>query len=66
MYWISFARSWCSTESLSYDEYIIKNDEHTVDRFRVIGVAHNSPDFTKDFQCPTGAPMNPVKKCEIW
>lgn len=66
MFWISFARSWCSTEDAEYEQKVIETNEHTVNRFRIIGVVQNSYAFSEDFQCSAWSLMNPLKKCEIW
>jgi predicted metalloendopeptidase len=44
----------------------IATNGHSVNRFRVIGSLSNSPEFSKDFQCPEGSNMNPVKTCKVW
>lgn len=39
---------------------------HSPAQFRVLGPLSNMRDFAKDFNCPEGSMMNPVKKCEVW
>ena len=39
---------------------------HTFSRSRVKGPFSNSPDFSRDFNCPLGSTMNPSSKCEVW
>jgi predicted metalloendopeptidase len=39
----------------------IKNDIYATERFRVIGMVENSPDFANDFQC-----TRLENKCVIW
>lgn len=39
---------------------------HSPAQFRVLGPLINRKEFSDDFNCPEGSPMNPVKKCEIW
>lgn len=46
----------------------IKNDIYATERFRVIGMLENAPDFLNDFQCSESSQMNRRRenKCDIW
>lgn len=66
MFWISAANIWCSKSRLKTKEYQIKSDEHSPREFRVRGPLSNSPEFSKDFNCPAGSKMNPPNKCDVW
>ncbi|XP_023343223.1 neprilysin-2 isoform X2 [Eurytemora carolleeae] len=35
-------------------------------RFRVNGSLRNLKEFSRDWNCPSRSPMNPVKKCKVW
>lgn len=65
MFWIAFAKSFCSTEAPAMIEDAFDSD-FTIDRYRVIGVVQNSRSFSEEFNCPTGSPMNPYQKCQLW
>ncbi|CAB55146.2 NEPrilysin metallopeptidase family [Caenorhabditis elegans] len=39
---------------------------HPRKAFRVNGVYANLPEFARAFNCPTGSPMNPRKKCDMF
>jgi membrane metallo-endopeptidase-like protein 1 len=66
MFWLSGASVWCT----SMREETLKNrvltDPHSPARFRVNGPLRNLPEFSQDWGCPKGAPMNPDKKCSVW
>lgn len=65
LFFISYAQGYCS-------EYKFKmllahsKDEHTIDRYRVIGSLSNFDQFSKAFNCSLGTPMNPQNKCVLW
>ncbi|GLV35324.1 Neprilysin 5 [Carabus blaptoides fortunei] len=66
LFFIAYASMWCDETS----SYILENqllDEHSPNRYRVLGSLSNSEDFSKAFHCPKGSNMNPnKKKCRIW
>ncbi|XP_054155668.1 neprilysin-2-like [Oppia nitens] len=66
LFWISSAVQWCSKSTNEYLLLQVLTDSHSPGRQRVNGVVSNSPEFAKVFNCPLGAPMNPVDKCAIW
>ncbi|XP_058986488.1 neprilysin-2 isoform X2 [Musca domestica] len=66
MFWISAAQTWCAVYRKETLKMRITTGVHSPNEFRVLGSMSNMKDFSKDFQCPEGSPMNPVKKCEVW
>jgi len=66
IFFISFATKLCTRyadkEELSR---IMKNDEHSVLPYRVIGALSNSKAFSNHFNCPINSPMNPNDKCTL-
>lgn len=44
----------------------LKTAVHSPGKFRVIGTLSNSEDFAREYHCPLGSPMNPVRKCSVW
>jgi neprilysin len=69
LFWISSAQNWCESYSKEFMEKIMKNNEilsHSPERFRALGPLINIKEFSNDFNCPIGSPMNPKKKCKVW
>ncbi|KAL1116704.1 hypothetical protein AAG570_005176 [Ranatra chinensis] len=66
LFWISAANSWCSVYRDEELANRILTDVHSPGEFRVTGSISNMPEFSKDFNCPLGSRMNPVKKCNVW
>ncbi|XP_058793376.1 neprilysin-2-like isoform X2 [Phymastichus coffea] len=66
MFWISAANVWCTKQRSEMLKLDILTDEHSPGEFRVIGPLSNMPEFARDFNCPVGSRMNPLKKCAVW
>jgi len=57
---------WCGKKRPSFAVSQVLRDEHSPERFRVIGVLSNVHEFAREFKCAPGSAMNPVKKCNVW
>lgn len=66
MFWVSAAHIWCSKYRKEDLRQIVVTDEHSPDKFRVIGPMSNMQYFAKDFDCKVGSFMNPIHKCNVW
>ena len=66
LFWVGAANTWCSKYRPKSLEMRIRTGAHSPGMFRVKGPFSNSEEFSKDFNCPLGSPMNPINKCEVW
>ena len=66
LFFVSFAQVWCNDNSEQYEVNKILTNPHPPSRLRVVTTLGNSEEFSKAFQCPAGAPMNPERKCFLW
>ena len=66
MFWISMANTRCSKIKPKVQENFLISDPHSPAEFQVIGPLANLAEFSKDFNCPVGSKMNPIKKCVMW
>lgn len=66
LFFVGFGQLWCSYYTPQYTKQAILTDEHTISKFRTIGVVSNSGDFARAFQCAPSTPMNPQIKCQVW
>ncbi|XP_008202483.2 neprilysin-2 [Nasonia vitripennis] len=66
MFWINAANVYCSKFRPEALKSRIITGVHSPGEFRVKGPMSNNPEFAKDFDCPLGSNMNPVKKCTVW
>ena len=65
MFWIALANTFCSKLSSAEENNNLLFDRHSESDFRVNEPLSNSVEFSKDFNCPVGSRMNPVKKCRF-
>ncbi|GFR09481.1 endothelin-converting enzyme homolog [Trichonephila clavata] len=66
LFFVAFAQAWCEISTPEKESYFVLTNEHSPDRYRVIGTLSNSKDFAREFKCPLNSKMNPEKKCEVW
>ena len=66
LYYVDFAQTWCSHNSVSSLFCQLKTDLHSPNKYRVLGAVRNEPHFGQVFNCPLGSPMNPRHKCRLW
>jgi len=66
LFWVSYARNWCSVRRPASLKDQVLTDPHSPARFRINGPISNQPKFSEDWSCPLGSPMNPEEKCEVW
>lgn len=57
---------WCTSATPEAERMTTLNDNHSPAKYRVIGPLANSVEFSAEFGCPAGSPMNPQNKCEVW
>ncbi|KAJ6647387.1 Neprilysin-2 [Pseudolycoriella hygida] len=65
MFWISAAQVWCSVRRKEMLKTQVTTGVHSPARFRVNGPMSNTKEFANDFNCASGTPMNPKKKCAV-
>ncbi|XP_030369255.1 neprilysin-1-like [Scaptodrosophila lebanonensis] len=66
LFFLSFAQTYCA-DFTDADYWLGLIDEHTPEKYRVLGAVTNNEDFAHVFQCPLGSPMNPtMNKCQLW
>lgn len=66
LFFLNFAQIWCGATRPEATRNKLKTAVHSPGRFRVIGTLSNSVDFSKEYNCPVGSPMNPEFKCSVW
>ncbi|KAF8937816.1 hypothetical protein BGZ47_008851 [Haplosporangium gracile] len=66
MFFISYGKVWCSKQTPELDTTLIQVDNHSLNKFRVLGSLQNSLEFAEAFKCAPKTRMNPEKKCSLW
>ncbi|XP_016983095.1 LOW QUALITY PROTEIN: neprilysin-1-like [Drosophila rhopaloa] len=66
LFFLGFAQLWCANyEQEDYWEEL--KNEHTSDKYRVLGAVSNNEDFAEVYNCPLGSAMHPKsEKCRLW
>ena len=65
MFWITLANTLCTDISPDMQNHDLAFKDYSNNEYRVNGPLSNSVEFSKDFNCPIGSTMNPVKKCRF-
>ncbi|KAH8363486.1 hypothetical protein KR084_010899, partial [Drosophila pseudotakahashii] len=66
LFFISFAQIWCNDVHPKVKAFQVSIDQHMPGKFRVIGSLANFDEFSDEFNCPAGSPMNPSEKCSVY
>jgi endothelin-converting enzyme/putative endopeptidase len=66
LFFVAWSQAWCGLATEERLRLQVTTDPHSPDRFRAIGPLTQAPAFAAAFQCPAGAPMSPVERCEVW
>ncbi|KAH9418201.1 hypothetical protein DERP_010755 [Dermatophagoides pteronyssinus] len=66
LFFLANAQIWCTKYRRQSLSSIIDYDPHVPARYRVNIPASNLPEFADAFDCPSGSPMNPNRKCILW
>ncbi|CEF63708.1 Phosphate-regulating neutral endopeptidase [Strongyloides ratti] len=66
LFFLAYANNWCSMVRSQHYFQLIMTDPHAPGKYRAIIPLQNRPEFAKAYNCPSGSPMNPYKKCSVW
>nr|CAD7432901.1 unnamed protein product [Timema monikensis] len=66
LFFIGFGMVWCESTTKESLLQEVLSDPHSPHRLRVYGTLSNSPEFSQVWGCPSGSPMNPRHKCDLW
>uniref|UniRef100_A0A6I8N2K2 Kell metallo-endopeptidase (Kell blood group) n=1 Tax=Ornithorhynchus anatinus TaxID=9258 RepID=A0A6I8N2K2_ORNAN len=61
LFFLSFAHVMCGRPKPEDPQ-----EPHSPPALRVRGALSNAPAFARHFNCPPGAPLNPLQRCNLW
>jgi putative endopeptidase len=65
-FFLAYGQNWCGSMRPEMVRLAVQTDPHSPERFRIIGVVENMPEFGNAFGCKTGQPMMPENACHVW
>ena len=66
-FWLAVSQFWCGKQpEIEVLSTVVGLDIHSPWKYRVLGPLSQSVDFSRDWNCPPGAAMNPVDRCGLW
>ncbi|XP_014469001.1 PREDICTED: endothelin-converting enzyme 1-like [Dinoponera quadriceps] len=66
LFFLSFANTWCMTTTEKYVRASANSDDHSPNKFRILGTVANMATFSNVFNCPVHSPLNSDSKCTLW
>lgn len=66
LFFLNYAQIWCGSMRPEDALTKIRSSVHSPGPIRVLGPLSNSEDFARAYNCPSGSPMNPTQKCNVW
>ncbi|XP_014469030.1 PREDICTED: endothelin-converting enzyme 1-like [Dinoponera quadriceps] len=66
LFFLSFANTWCMATTEVLEAALANIDEHSPNKYRVLGTVANMATFSDTFNCPVHSLLNPDSKCTLW
>ncbi|XP_011135113.1 endothelin-converting enzyme homolog [Harpegnathos saltator] len=66
LFFLSFANSWCIATTEDYEAASANKDDHSPNKFRILGTVANMETFSNAFNCPVDSLLNQSPKCTLW
>lgn len=61
-----FLKMWCMATTEINEAASANVDDHSPNKFRILGTVTNMATFSDAFNCPANSPLNPNTKCTLW
>ncbi|XP_032676213.1 endothelin-converting enzyme homolog isoform X2 [Odontomachus brunneus] len=66
LFFLSFANDWCMITREKVEAVIANTDDHSPNKFRILGTVANMEAFSNVFNCPVNSLLNRESKCTLW